>query len=374
MSAAPSRSTARPVTVAVARTPGADFTIEEATLAPPGPREVLVRIAGVGICHTDLIARDQFTPFPLPAVLGHEGAGVVEEVGSEVASVRPGDHVVLSFDSCGVCPSCSRAQPAYCREFYLRNFSGLRGDGAALRDAAGEALTGRFFGQSSFASHALAAERSVVKIADDVPLELMGPLGCGVQTGAGAVLNVLRPQEGASLAIFGAGSVGLAALLAAKVAGCGEMILIDRNARRLALARELGATVCVDPSDGDVVEAVRRATAGGADFSLECTGVPAVLRHAVDCLNVPGMCGVVGAPPFGAEVSLDITSLLLGRTVRGVIEGDSVPQDFIPKLIELWRQGLFPFDRLITAYALDEINLAVRDVHAGHVLKPIVRP
>ncbi|WP_156680870.1 NAD(P)-dependent alcohol dehydrogenase [Sphingomonas profundi] len=366
--------TARTITVAAMRGAGAAFSIEPATLAEPGPHEVLVRIAGVGICHTDLVARDQLAPFPLPAVLGHEGAGIVEAVGSAIGHVAPGDHVVLSFDSCSTCDNCRRDKPAYCREFYQRNFTGARAGGAAIHDGAGCALHGRFFGQSSFASHALAAERSVVKIADEVPVELMGPLGCGIQTGAGAVLNALMPPPGSSIAIFGAGAVGLSALLAAVIAGCTTMVVIDRSGERLALARELGATHIVDATAGDTVAAIQAITGGGADFTLECTGVPAVLRQAVDALTVPGTCGVLGVAPCGAEVSLDITGLLSGRTVRGIIEGDSVPQVFIPRLVDLWRAGRFPFDRLITRYPLADIDRAIAESHAGGVLKAVLCP
>lgn len=360
---------------ATVRASGAPFAIEAGTIDAPGPDEVLVRIIGVGLCHTDLIVRDQLAPFPLPAVLGHEGAGIVEQVGEHVTSVQPGDHVVLSFDSCGTCKNCQMDRPAYCREFYVRNFTGeCLGSEAAIHDEGGHNLHRRFFGQSSFGSHALVAERSAVKIVKDVPIALMGPLGCGIQTGAGSVLNALRPEKGSSIAIFGAGSVGLAALLAAKIAECATIIMIDRTMSRLHFATELGATHIIDASTDDPVSAIQAITNGGADYALECTGVPSVLRQAVDALTVPGICGVVGAPPYGSEVSLDITSLLSGRTVRGIIEGDSVPQKFIPQLIELWKEGRFPFDSLITSYPLDDINRAIHDVHQGGVLKAVLLP
>lgn len=360
---------------AVARAAGAPFTLEMGSISDPGPGEVLVRIVGVGLCHTDLIARDQHAPFPLPAVLGHEGAGVVEKLGQGVTGIVVGDHVVLSFDSCGTCPSCLRDEPAYCRQFYTRNFVGHGAAGCgALEDAEGEVLHRHFFGQSSFAQFALVAERSVVPIDRDVPLEIMGPLGCGVQTGAGAVLNALKVRSGSSIAIFGAGSVGLSALLAAKAAGCSQMILVDRSPERLALGLELGATHVIYASKEDPVEAVRSITEFGADYTLECTGVPTVLRQAIDALCVPGMCGVVGAPPFGSEVAIDITGIVSGRTVRGIIEGDSDPRRFIPQLVALWREGRFPFDRLVTQFPLSAINEAVAATHAGTVVKAILRP
>jgi aryl-alcohol dehydrogenase len=366
---------AQPITVAAIRGAGEPFTIEQATMEQPGRGEVLVRIAGVGLCHTDLVVRDQQAPFPLPAVLGHEGSGVIEAVGEDVVDLAVGMPVVLTFDSCGICRNCLRNRPAYCVEFYARNFSGHGPDGCGrIQDSAGSDLHRHFFGQSSFASHALVAQRSAVPIADDVPLEIMGPLGCGIQTGAGAVLEALRVEAGSTIAIFGAGSVGLSALLAAKVAECTTIILIDRSTERLDLAKELGATHVIDANTDDAVERVQAITGGGADYSLECTGVPAVLRQAVDVLAVPGVCGVVGVAPYGSEVALDITGLVAGRTVRGIIEGDSDPRRFIPRLIELWRAGRFPFDRLISSYPLAAINEAVEAVHQGGVIKAVLYP
>jgi aryl-alcohol dehydrogenase len=364
------------ITVAVVRDAGAPFSLETAQIDQPKGDEILVRIVGVGLCHTDLVARDQTVPYPLPAVLGHEGSGVVVRTGPLVSKVAPGDHVVLTFASCGQCAPCGEGRPAYCKEFGWRNFAGIRpAGGSTLRDHDGGELCGCFFGQSSFAGHALASERNVVKIAADLPLDIMGPLGCSIQTGAGAVLNALRPPAGSSIAIFGAGSVGMAAVLAARVAGCTRIIAIDLNQSRLDLALELGATDAISAADTDPVAAIRALTNDeGVAFSIECTGVPQVVRQAVECVRVTGTCGLVGTAPMGAEASLDINSLVLGRTIRGIVEGDSLPDLFIPQLIELWRNGRFPFDRLITFYRLDEINKAVEEVGQGHVLKPVLRP
>lgn len=364
------------IIAAVARSAGQPFTIETADIAEPAGDEILVRIAGVGLCHTDLVARDQSVPYPLPAVLGHEGSGVVERVGPLVTKVVPGDHVVLTFASCGGCRPCSEGRPAYCGEFALRNFAGIRAaGGSTLHDGHGKAICGCFFGQSSFASHAIASERNVVKIPADVPLDIMGPLGCGIQTGAGAVLNALQPPEGSSIAIFGAGPVGMAAILAARAAGCSTIIAVDVKPSRLNMALELGATDVVNAADVDPVAAIRALTSDeGVAFSIECTGVPAVVRQAIEAVRITGTCGLVGTAPMGAETTLDINSLVLGRTIRGIVEGDSLPDRFIPQLIELWRAGRFPFDRLITFYGLDAINQAVEDVRQGHVLKPVLRP
>ena len=350
------------------------FAIEEVDLDEPRVGEVLVRIVGVGVCHTDLIVRDQWYPVPLPAVLGHEGSGVVESVGPGVEKVKPGDHVVLSFDHCGHCANCLKGKPSYCATFFERNFGGQRMDGSTALGKDGQALHSHFFGQSSFATHALASQNSVVKVPDEAPLESLGPLGCGVQTGAGAVLNSLKPEPGSSLAVFGTGAVGMSAIMAAVAAGCTTIVGVDLKPERLKLARELGATHTVNGGEVEVVEELGRITGGGPDYALETTGVPQGLRLAVDALAPLGTCGIVGAPPVGTEVSLDWNGVMIpGKTVRGIIEGDSIPDVFIPLLIELHHQGRFPFDRLIGYYDLDEINHAAGDAEGGGTLKPVLR-
>ena len=349
------------------------FQVEVLELDPPREDEVLVRIVGSGICHTDLVCRDQYFPVPLPAVFGHEGSGVVEATGSAVSDVAVGDHVVLSFGSCGQCPPCLQGLPGYCLDLYGHNFAGARTDGSNALHRHGEVVHGHFFQQSSFATYAIARARTCVVVPRDVPLELLGPLGCGIQTGAGAVMNSLRPTAGSSIAIFGTGSVGLSAVMAARAVGCATIIAVDRNADRLALARDLGATHSLKAGEVGVVPAIQRATSGGVHFSLECTGIPAVARQAVDSLTLTGICGIVGVAPLGTEMALDMNGILFGRSVRGIIEGDSIPRLFIPRLIELYRQGRFPFDRLVKFYPLDAIEQAVHDTETGIVLKAIVR-
>jgi len=364
------------INAAVVREKGGAFVIERIDLDDPRDNEVLVRISGVGMCHTDLVVRDQYFPTPLPAVLGHEGSGIVEKIGAAVTKVAVGDHVVLSFGSCGVCANCQSGRYGYCPDLYGRNFSGARPDGSTpCCDAHGAPVSGYFFSQSSFGDLALATERNVVKIPNDVPIEIMGPLGCGIQTGAGAVINALKPGAGTSIAIFGAGSVGLAAVMAAKVVGCAQIIVIDLNEQRLALAKELGATHTVNGGSDDVVATIQTLTGGeGVQYSLEATGLPKVVRQAVDCLRLTGICGIIGVAPLGTEVSLDMNGLLFGRTVRGIIEGDSIPDVFIPQLVELWRQDRFPFDRLIRKYPLSQIEAAVHASESGEVLKAVLIP
>ena len=362
------------VTAAVAREKARPFVIEQLELEEPRPDEVLVRVVGAGVCHTDLIVRDQWYPVPLPSVLGHEGAGVVEKVGDRVTKVRPGDHVVLTYMTCGACKNCIRGAQAYCLKLFELNFGGTRPDASTTLRKDGQPVHSNFFTQSSFATYALATERNVVIVPEDAPLELLGPLGCGIQTGAGGVLNSLRPQAGTSIVVFGTGSVGMSAIMAARVVGCTTIVGVDVKPNRLELARELGATHTINPAETpNVVEQIQQITGGGADYAIETTASPAVFRQAVDCLTLLGVCGLIGAAALGTEVALDMNTILFGRTVRGIIDGDSVPDLFIPRLIELYAQGRFPFDRLVKDYPLDQINQAAADSEQGTVWKPILR-
>lgn len=359
---------------AVVRPTSRSFDIEAISLDDPRDNEVLVRLVATGVCHTDLIARDQLYPVPQPIVLGHEGAGIVEKVGAGVTHVEPGDHVVLSYLSCGECPTCRSGSPAYCPELFGLCFGGSRPDGSsAIRDADGAELHGHFFGQSSFATLAIVHRRSVIKVRRDAPLHMLGPLGCGLQTGAGAVLNIFRPQKGDSLAVFGAGAVGLSAVMAARHLGAGPIIVIDVLPERLQIARDLGADLTIDAREGNVVEQIQAASGGGVHFTLEATGIAAVLRQAIDALGSQGMCGIVGATAPGEEAKFDIADLMVrGKTIRGIVEGDSVPETFIPQLVDLYLSGEFPIDRLIRTYPFDAIAQAVADAESGAAIKPVL--
>ena len=350
------------------------FQIESLQLSEPNADEVLVRVAAAGICHTDLAGRDGHLPIPAPpSVFGHEGAGIVERVGAQVTKVKPGDHVVMAWDCCGTCPSCKSGKDPYCLNFFLHNFHGARPDGSTTLRKNGQVIHGSFFCQSSFASHALANERNVVKVREDVPLEVLAPLGCGVMTGAGAVMNSLQVSPGSSIAVFGVGTVGISAILAAVVSGCTTIIAVDINPERLATAKDMGATHTVNASEVDPVKTILDSTNGGVQFSLECVGNPKVLRQAVDVLPRLGVCGLCGVVPPGTEVCLNMDLIMNGRTVRGIIEGDAIPDLFIPKLIDLYCQGRFPFDRLIAYYPFAEINKAVEDMEKGEVIKPVLQ-
>ncbi|MBA2946069.1 NAD(P)-dependent alcohol dehydrogenase [Streptomyces himalayensis] len=360
---------------AVVESAGAGFSLSEVELAEPRPDEVLVRMVAAGVCHTDLGVAAGGLPFPLPGVLGHEGAGVVEAVGSAVSRVKPGDHVLLSFTSCGRCANCRDGHPAYCEAWLPLNLlGGSRADGSATLTRGGEAIGGHFFGQSSFARHALVDERSLVKVPADVPLELMAPLGCGVQTGAGAVWNVLKPRPGASLVVTGAGAVGLSAVMAARLTPATRIIAVDRVPARLELARELGATHTIDTTSDDLNETVAEITGGqGADGVVETTGNIQVAGAAIGSLAARGTAVLVGAPAFGSTVPVDVNFMLPGRQVVGLTLGDSETESLIPVLVELVASGRMPVDRLVKHYKFEEIQRAVGDVVSGEAIKPVLK-
>ena len=365
----------RDITVAVVREKEKPFTIEKARIRGPKDDEVLVRVVATGLCHTDLIVRDQYYPVPLPAVLGHEGAGVIEALGPGVKDLKVGDHVVLTYGACGHCNPCSGGHGAYCKDFFGLNFGGGELDGStAIQDPHGQPLHDHFFAQSSFATYALSRENNAITVPEDAPLELLGPLGCGIQTGAGAVINSLKVRAGSSFASYGAGAVGLSVVMAARVAGATTIIAIDVVPSRLELAKELGATHTINSREVDVIEAVRSISGGGVDFALESTGRPEVLEQGIEALAGLGVIGVVGAPKLGTKAAFDINNLLLGgRSIRGIVEGDSVPKVFIPQLVQLYQQGRFPFDKLVKFYPLEQINQAADDSTKGITLKPILK-
>lgn len=362
------------IKAAVVREKSGPFVLEDIELDDPRDDEVLIRIVASGLCHTDLVARDQYMPVPLPAVLGHEGAGIVEKVGSRVKKVVPGDHVVSTYLSCGSCSSCVTGQPAYCLNFFPCNISGSRLDGSTTMSQDGRVVHGSFFGQSSFATHAIVSERNLVRVSKNAPLEKLAPLGCGIQTGAGGVMNSLKVRPGTSIAIFGMGSVGLSAVMAARVVGSTTIVAIDVTEERLRVAKKLGATHIVNPKKADPVKEIGKITGGGAKYSLECTGIPEVLSQSLDCLAMTGECGLIGVAPFGSRVSLDCQNILNGRTIRGIVEGDSIPEVFIPQLIDLYTQGRFPFDTIVKTYSLDRINEAAEDSEKGKVVKAVICP
>jgi aryl-alcohol dehydrogenase len=359
-------------TAAVLRELDEPLSVEEIEVGELADGEVLVRIKGAGICHTDISAAHGSIPLPLPSVLGHEGAGVVEQVGPGVERLAVGDHVALSFDHCGECDRCAAGRPAYCEVFGAMNYFGTRMDGTVTLAKGDEEIHGSWFGQSSFASYAIATENNAVKVDPSLPLELLGPLGCGLQTGAGSVFNVLKAEAGKGIGIFGLGGVGLGALMAAKASGCDPIVAFDINPERLALATALGATHVFNPTEHkDLIWDVQQATMP-LDYTFDSVGAGPVIRQALELLASPGHCVTVGFQGLENEITIDQGFLLIGRTLSGVVEGDSDPKEMIPKLIGLYRDGKFPFDRLVKTYRIEQINEAIADSTSGAVIKPVI--
>lgn len=358
------------ITAAVTPSPGAEFVLQEVQLAAPRSQEVLIKLVATGVCHTDAVARDAAIA-PLPAVLGHEGAGIVHALGEGVQDLQVGDHVVMSFAHCGACSHCLTGHPTVCRHFNGLNFGGLL-DGETSRLSLNGKPLSTFFGQSSFGTYAVANARNVVKVDGDVDLALLGPLGCGVQTGAGTVLNRLRPVFASSIVVYGCGAVGLSAIMAAKIAGCAHIIAVDVHASRLALALELGASHALNGREVNVVQEVKTITDGGSHYAVETTGVPPVVTQSLQALRPLGVCAIVGVTP---EMPIDIHNDIMaeGKTMVGVIEGDAVPRVFIPQLLAYYKAGRFPFDKLIKFYDFADINQAFEDSKNGSTIKPILK-
>lgn len=359
----------------VLREPHGTFELTEGIdLADPRPEEVLVRYHSTGLCHTDLFARDVFHQPDFPAAIyGHEGIGVVEAIGVAVTDFAEGDRVMASYASCGRCRTCLMGRPFNCVQFNDINFALARADGSYKATADGQPVGSNFFGQSSFGTHGLVSERNLAKVPEWVKADdeyLLGPLGCGVQTGAGAILNVLRPGPSDSLVISGTGAVGLSGLLAAAAAGVGTIIAVDIIPERLELARELGATHVIDGNDEDQVEQIHDLTGGGATHAFDTTGVAPVLARLVDTLAWGGNLGIVGAAP---GMTLDLLPVMqLGRRVQGIVEGNSVPRVFIPELLELRRQGRFPLEKLVTTYPFADLERAIGATNAGEAVKAVL--
>lgn len=353
------------IEAAVLRRKGGPLKIESLEMEGPRDDEVLVRIVASGICHTDIrYIDDWYEASEGPVVLGHEGAGIVECAGAQVKGLRRGDHVVLSYQSCGRCRACRSGHPTDCRYFYELNFGFKRLDGSNALDRSG--VRGHFFGQSSFATHTLATERNLVKVPKNLPLDVLAPLGCGLQTGAGTVMNSLVVPAGKSIAIFGTGSVGLAAVMAARIVGAQPIIGVDVVPGRLKLAGELGATHVISSHGEEAASRIREITGSGVDYVVESSGDDSMYRLSMEVLNPKGTVAFLTGATGPAR-------LPGGRKTLSIIQGDAVPQMFIPKLIALYRKGLFPFDLLVEFYDFGKINRAITDARRGRTIKPVLR-
>jgi aryl-alcohol dehydrogenase len=360
----PSDVSVHKIRAAVLRERGGPLKIESLDLEGPRTDELLVRIVASGICHTDIGLIDDWDGAAEPVVLGHEGAGIVEEVGRGVKGITRGDHVVMSFQSCGRCSPCRHVRPADCVRFYEANFGFERLDGSNALWRSG--VRGHFFGQSSFANYSLATKRNIVVVPREMPLELLAPLGCGLQTGAGTVMNSLAVPAGAGIAVFGTGAVGLAAIMAARIVGAGPIIGVDILAWRLELALQLGATHMINARHAEIADRIAEITGRGVDFVVDTTGDPELVRLAVEVLRPKGRVALLTG-------DMETRSFPGGRKAFGVIQGDAVPQRFIPKLVDLHRTGQFPFDRLVRFYPFADVNRAIADARKGVTIKPVLR-
>lgn len=361
---------------AVTASQGAAFELRDLIVDDPLDDEIVVRIVASGICHTDVSAQNQVIPFPLPALLGHEGAGVVERVGRGVQTLKEGDHVVVSFNFCGECTQCVTGRPVQCDTWVPRNLvGGSRMDGSSpMHLADGGPLHAHFFGQSSFATRVVVRAAAAIRVPQEAPLPMLAPLVCGFQTGAATMLQVLAPELGHTVAIFGAGGVGLSALMAVMLTPANRVIVIDVVPERLALAKELGATHIVNAATDDSVEAIKEITGGrGADRIIEASGNTAVLKQALTSMATDSIVAIVGAPPFGSEVAVDVLDAIVkGPRIIGVNQGRSVPRVVIPALVDHFLSGRMPFDKLIRTYPLADINDAIHDMHSGATIKPVL--
>ncbi len=362
------------IRAAVAWEAGAPLSIEELDLDDPRDDEILVRNEAVGVCHTDDNARLGRVPVVFPIILGHEGAGVVERTGSQVTRVRPGDRVLFTPDYCGRCEQCVLGRTPYCDEAVAVTFTGTRLDGSPRAHQDGKPVRAAFFGQSSFATHSLVTERNIVPVPKDAPLHYLAGFTCGVQAGAGALLNAMPVGPGRTAAVFGTGAVGLAAVMAASASGADEIIAVDRVAHRLRLAVELGATHAIDTTGrelADVTAEIVKVTRKGVNVALDTTGNPAVIMAAVESLATHGTASVVTSS--GAPITVPPGSLLLkGRRLRGTVGGDISPVVFIPRLLDLHARGRFPVDRLVRNYPFPEVAAAIADSLSGATVKPVL--
>lgn len=359
------------VKAAIVHEADGEIVLEQVTLDEPKANEVLIKMVGTGVCHTDLGVQAQHIQTPLPIALGHEGAGIVEKVGPGVVDFQPGDHVVISFSYCNSCKSCLEGHPAACEQFGKLNFGGAHLDGTTRLSHPNQQKVATLFGQSSLATYAIAHMNNVVKVDKDVDLQLLGPLACGIQTGAGTVLRKLKPGFGESIVIFGCGGVGLSGVMAAKLTGAKNIIAVDIIPERLELAKELGATHTINGKEVDTVEEIYKITGKGSEYVLEATGIPELIKQGIRSLRARGIMAVVGVGP---DTTLNIHDELIppNRTIMGVVEGDSIPKLFIPQLIEYYKAAKFPFDKLIKRYPFEKLHEAIDDMKSGKTIKPVI--
>ncbi len=352
---------------------GAQFEIRDnIALHEVGPTDLQIHMVASGICHSDEAIRKGDASLGYPVILGHEGAGIVEKVGSEVKNFEVGDHVILSFYSDGTCDNCLKGMPTKCRSYAQYNLSGVRADGEDHFQENGQHISD-MFNQSSFTTTTVVDQRNAVKIDKSFDLRKVGPLGCGYVTGSGTVLNTLKPKPGDTIAVFGTGAVGLAAMMAGRISGCIKVIAIDIVPERLELAKELGATHTINSKQEDAVAKIKELTGGyGVDWTVDTTGLPAVIKNAIAALAQGGTCAAIAVTPHLIELSTWNDLCVDDKKVVGVNMGDSIPQIDIPRLLEFYKLGWFDFDKTEKFYDFEEINQANADSVSGKTIKPVL--
>ncbi|MDR0839667.1 MAG: NAD(P)-dependent alcohol dehydrogenase [Oscillospiraceae bacterium] len=362
------------VKAAVAREKG-KISIETLELAPPKSGEVLVKLVATGICHTDTAVIEQFLPVTFPIVAGHEGVGVVEQVGAGVRDIAPGDRVILTYPSCGVCEHCQEGHPYACEDNFKLFFGGNYADGTKRLTTSDGLEAGIMFGQGSFSNYVIADQRNAIKVDvdSDEQLAQLCSLGCGIQTGAGAVLNRMKPRPGSSIAIFGMGNVGLAGIMAAKIAGCSTIIAVhSRRGRDLAL--EFGATHVIDGRTEDVEARIKEITNGkGVNYALESAGQANIVTTMLNSMAKEGTAILVSVTgEIEVPIKLEPQIMNPSLTLAGAVEGCSNPKVFIPQLVKFYKEGRLPINKLNTTYKFEDIEKAFEDSHAGKTVKPIL--
>jgi len=339
-----------------------------------GPRadEVVVRIGAAGLCHSDLSVVNGTIPFPGPAVLGHEGAGVVEEVGAAVTRVGVGDHVCLTtINHCGVCPACSAGRPTMCQATFGKASKPFTRTGV---DGAPEKVFS-FANTSVFTERVVVKEVQAVPIPEDVPMASAALIGCGVLTGVGAVLNRAKVGIGETVVVIGVGGIGLNVIQGARIARAGRVVAVDTNPRKEETARRFGATDFVDPSGQDVIELVKELLPRGADYVFECVGHPSLIRAATDMLGWSGAAVLLGVPRNDAEASFLVSGMYMDKTIMGCRYGTSHPQFDVTRYVNLYRKGELLLDELVTrTYPLEQIHEAIHDLESGSLARGVLLP
>ncbi|MEG0383960.1 MAG: NAD(P)-dependent alcohol dehydrogenase [Solibacillus sp.] len=361
------------VKAAIVNAPGDDYQLSNLKLAEMQADEVLVKMVASGMCMSDETIRKGGTSVAFPIVPGHEGSGIVEKVGDAVKAFKVGDQVVMSYAYCGNCPSCQTGHPSICDDWMKLNFLGVRDDGSFTFHTEDNTPVRNFYGHSSFTTHTLVHESNLTKVDADADLRLIGPLGCGFLTGSGTVINGLKPKIGSSIAIFGTGAVGIAAMMAAKIEGCSTIIAVDIHDNRLELAKTLGATHTINSQLVDPAEKIAEITAGkGVNYSVDTTGIAPIIKTALAVLAKGGVIAPVAVSRNITEFNITAEITMSSKSMIGVVMGDGVPQLSIPQLVKFYKEGRFPFDQLVKYYKFDDINQAAKDSANGSVIKPIL--